>query len=102
MEAAGAKRKRPLGLWQVDEVVAWLRGCDIFAGEALDALLAKVAENEIDGEVLSTVTEADLGAWLARPQRCAGPALAPGARSARRVLRVDSPRLFCAARRRRR
>jgi len=95
MEAAGAKRKRALESWSVDEVVAWLRGCDVVAGDALDVLVAKVTEGEIDGEVLSTVTEADLGARHAPAQRCAGAAVAPGAALARARALRQPPLVSC-------
>ena len=100
MEAAGAKRKRALDAWSVDEVIAWLRGCDVFAGAALDELVAKVTDGEIDGEVLATVTEADLGALDLRAQRAAGPLLCCAAHGAAHGAFLDSPRLRCAARRR--
>ena len=67
----GTKRKwegAPLAQWPVDAVVAWLSECDALSGDAsaLEALLAKVRDNGVDGEVLATLTEADLGARRSR------------------------------------
>ena len=70
---AAAKRKRaadgaPVSDWSTDEVVAWLRGCDAVPPDSLAALLARVEDAGIDGEVLATLTEDDLGECLRR--RC--------------------------------
>jgi hypothetical protein len=97
MAAAGAGSKRkwedtPLAQWSTDAVLEWLRGCDAVSAELLEPLCARVTENEVDGEVLATLTEADLGApapprgggggaWFARrAARGAGRALARTAR----------------------
>ena len=66
---SGSRKRKALAAWSVADVVAWMRGCDALTADIVDALVARVEENEVDGEVLTTVTEADLGAlcaWGAR------------------------------------
>jgi hypothetical protein len=60
---SGTRKRKALASWSVADVVTWMRGCDALTADVVDALVARVEENEVDGEVLSTVTEADLGAW---------------------------------------
>jgi hypothetical protein len=78
---AGSKRKwesTPLAAWGTDAVLDWLRGCDAVSADLLEPLCARVTENEIDGEVLATLTEADLGACA--PRRAARARVLRGAR----------------------
>lgn len=65
--AAGA----PVAAWSVGNVTLWLRSLrDVVPADALSELLARVEDEEVDGEVFASLTESELGA---RSRSCVAP-----------------------------
>jgi hypothetical protein len=83
--ADAGKRARddtPLGDWDTGAVLSWLRSCDAVPVDLLEALTARVEEQEVDGEVLASLSEAELGAacvWRSVTRACGAAARESGA-----------------------
>ncbi len=64
----------PLASWDVEAVSSFLLACDALPEDVRAAVAAKAEEDSIDGEVLATLSEAELGArsfCALRPPPCA-------------------------------